>query len=127
MAEDAPPFAFPPRMPRQVAESILAQAYASIDEGKLLRRTNKLLRKRDIDPPMDVQYVAEPAVQEFEDGLGITLGCDILIYEPFPEMDRCIDAFEETLDDLLMKRVEKAVRAWGRRNPPTKTPSSAGP
>src|SRR5688572_11052741 len=69
---EADAFVFPREMPAEEAQGLLQEAYGEIDEGKLLRRTNKELRRRGIDPPMDVQYVAEPAVQRFSDGLGIT-------------------------------------------------------
>src|SRR5688500_5866177 len=65
---DVGAFTFPRHMPFETAQELLAKSYGELDEGKLLRRTNKALRKADIDPPMDVQYVAEPAVAEFEDG-----------------------------------------------------------
>lgn len=110
---------FPRGMPREDAERLLREAYAKIDEGKLLRRTNKELRRRGIDPPMDVQYVAEPLVQVYGDGLGISLGVDIMIYEEFPQMQDCIDAFEASLSDLLMGRLEKAAKAWAKANPVT--------
>jgi hypothetical protein len=110
-------FVFPAHMRRSDAQRLLQEAYASIDEGKLLRRTNKTLRRAGIDPPIDVQYVAEPAVRMFADGLGITLGCDILIHEEFPELEDCVEAFEASLQELLMDRLEKAVKAWGKRNP----------
>jgi hypothetical protein len=112
---DDVPFVFPPTMAPDEAQRILAEAYSSIDEGKLLRRTNKLLRKRNIDPPNDVQYVAAPALAPSREGLGIVLGCDILIYDEFPELDDCVDAFEETLNDLLMPRIFKAVEKWKSR------------
>ena len=105
-------FAFPKAMPRSEAERLLAEAYAGIDEGKLLRRTHKELRRRGIDPPMDVQYVAEPAVVRYRDGLGISMGTDILVYEEFPEMDACVDAFEAVLTEALLEGLEKRIRKW---------------
>jgi hypothetical protein len=110
-------FVFPASMPREEAHGIVQESYAEIDEGKLLRRTNKLLRRRGIDPPMDVQYTAEPRVEHVRGGLGVTLGADILIYEQFPELDDCVAAFEDALEDLLMPRVEKRVRRWLKRRP----------
>jgi hypothetical protein len=112
VALSADVFVFPAGMPREEAERLLREAYGGIDEGKLLRRTNKELRRRGIDPPMDVQYVAEPAVQRFADGLGISLGCDIMIYEPFPEMDACTDAFEDMLNEILVKQLRKLSAKW---------------
>lgn len=101
-------------MPEADAQRILSEAYRSLDEGRLLRRTNRELRRRGIDPPMDVQYVAEPKVEMFSEGLGVGLGADILVYNEFPEMEACVDAFETVLADLLLGKVEDAVKRWNR-------------
>ena len=104
-------------MPPDEAQRLLTEAYRGIDEGKLLRRTHKELRKQGIDPPLDVQYTAEPRVERFDDGLGITLGADILIYDAFPELDDCRDTFEAALNDLLMERLEKVLKKWLKASP----------
>lgn len=105
-------------MPREAAQRLLTDAYRGLDEGKILRLTHKLLRRRGIDPPLDVQYVADPAVEEVPEGLGIRLGTDILVYDEFPEMDDCLEAFEDALNDLLLARLDKMIRGWNKRHPP---------
>lgn len=94
---------------------MLAAAYAEIDEGKLLRRVNKRLRAAAIDPPNDVQYVAEPHVEADRGGLVVHLHPNILIYAEFPELEDCVAAFEATLGELLAKRLAKRTRRWQRR------------
>lgn len=110
----APEIRFPSAMTADEARSMLAAAYAEIDEGKLLRRVNKRLRAAGIDPPNDVQYVAEPHVEADRAGLGVHLHPNILIYEEFPELESCVRAFEAALGELLAKRLEKRIRQWQR-------------
>lgn len=96
------------------AQRILSEAYRSLDAGHLLRRTNRELRRRGIDPPMDVEYVAEPHIETYPEGRGVSLGADILVYSQFPEMEACLDAFESALANLVVQRVERAVKRWER-------------
>ena len=118
MTDAPPPFTFPKHMPPDVAQSILAEAYAELDAGKLLRSALKEQRDAGWDPPHDVQYVAEPALAEYGEGLGVSLGADILVHEEFEGLEACLDIFEAVLGDALMERVEKKVRKWSKRNPP---------
>lgn len=101
-------------MDRDEAQRILTDTYRALDEGKVLRRTHKALRKQGIDPPIDVQYAAEPVVHEVPGGLGVFLQADILIYNEFPELDRCVQTFEDELWRLLEPRLEKALRRWAK-------------
>lgn len=110
-----PPFVFPEGMSEADAAGLLAEAYQEIDDGKLLRRVHKELRRKDIDPPTDVQYVAEPHVERRGARYEVCLHPDILIYDEFPEMDDCLDTFEDTLNAMLAKRLEKRVKEWRRR------------
>lgn len=118
MADPVAPYVFPKEMSVQDAESILAQAYAAVDDGKVLRLAHKILRRNDIDPPTDVQYVAEPHVEATDAGLEVCLHPDILIYDEFPEMEDCVAAFEGALAEQLAKRLEKSVRRWRKANRP---------
>lgn len=116
------PFTFPHHTPREVATALLTEAYQEIDAGKVLRRALKEQRRQGWDPPHDAQYVCEPAVAEYPEGLGVSLGSDILLHEPFPGQDECLAIFEGILGDLLMERLERKVVRWLK----TKTPP-AGP
>lgn len=102
-------------MGREEAQRLLTEVYREVDEGKALRRTNKALRRQGIDPPMDVQYTAEPVVADVEGGLGVFLQADILIYNEFPELEQCVATFEDELWRLVERRLEKALRRWVRR------------
>lgn len=121
--DDEAPFLFPSHMPLEVAQRLLTEAYSEVDEGKALRRTHKSLRKQGIDPPIDVQYTAQPVVAETPDGLGVFVQADILIYNEFPELEDCVDAFERQLWGLIEPRLEKAVRGWIRAHPGAAQPS----
>ena len=113
--DEAPRFVFPKGVSLPEAEAMLAEAYSEIDEGKALRRTNKALRRKGIDPPMDVQYAAEPHAEETPDGIEVHLHPDILIYNEFPELDDCVDTFEDMLAELLFARLKKKVHRWQKR------------
>jgi hypothetical protein len=113
-------FTFPAHMPRQDAARILADSYADVNAGKVVRRTTRRARGAGYEPPFDVAYVAEPAVADFEDGLGVSLGADILLYDEFKGWQQCLRIFEEEVGDALMAKVEKRVRKWIRRNPAPK-------
>jgi hypothetical protein len=80
-----------------------------------LRRVHKELRRKDIDPPTDVQYVAEPHVERHEGRFEVCLHPDILIYDEFPEMDDCLDTFEDVLNEMLAQRLEKGVKKWSKQ------------
>ncbi|HEX9815562.1 MAG TPA: hypothetical protein VGB18_01165 [Candidatus Thermoplasmatota archaeon] len=112
MAEAFPPFVFPKGMSEADAAELLKEAYGDIDDGKLLRTVHKELRRNDIDPPTDVQYVAEPHVEERSGHVEVCLHPDIMVYDEFPEMDDCLDTFEDVLNEMLSKRLEKSVKKW---------------
>lgn len=115
-ADDAfPPFRFPKGMAEADAATLLADAYKDIDDGKLLRTVHKELRRKDIDPPTDVQYVAKPHVEIHGGQFEVCLHPDIMIYDEFPEMDDCLDTFEDVLNEMLSKRLEKSVKKWSKR------------
>lgn len=107
-----PPFVFPKGMTMDEATLLLSEEYQKIDDGKLLRTVHKELRRKDIDPPTDVQYTAQPHVEEHEGHLEVCLHPDILIYDEFPEMDDCVDTFEDVLNEMLAKRLGKRVKKW---------------
>jgi hypothetical protein len=119
-APDAGRFVFPGHMERQTARRLLAEAYAKVNAGKVVRRTTKRARAAGHDPPHDIAYVAEPDVVEYEDGLGVSLGTDLLLYDEFPGMDACLGIFEEEVGGALMKHLQKRVRGWLRRHRPPK-------
>jgi hypothetical protein len=104
-------------MPKSTAAQILAQAFSRVNAGKVVRRTTRKARAEGLDPPFDISYVAEPAVVEYSDGLGVSLGSDLLMYDEFPGWRRCLQIFEEEIGGRLMSRVEKATRRWLRKNP----------
>ncbi len=109
-------FTFPQHMPLATAQELLAEAYEKVNAGKVIRRTTKRARKEGHDPPMNIGYVAEPSVVEFPDGLGVSLGADILLYDEFPGFRRCLAIFEEEVGGQLMKKLKKLVRKWEKRN-----------
>lgn len=104
-------FTFPKDVDLEQAQELLREAYASIPEGKLLRKTLKEQRVAGLDPPLDVQYVAEPRVVQYGDGIGVELNADILVYDDFPEAEDCLTVFEQVLSEALVERLEKALRA----------------
>src|SRR5688572_29317425 len=104
-------------MTEEEATSLLAEEYKKIDDGKLVRTVHKELRRKDIDPPTDVQYTAEPHVEERDGHFEVCLHPDILIYDEFPEMDDCVDTFQDVLNEMLAKRLEKRVKKWAKANP----------
>lgn len=108
-------FVFPKGMSEADAAALLKEAYGDIDDGKLLRTVHKELRRKDIDPPTDVQYVAEPHVEEHNGRFEVCLHPDIMIYDEFPEMDDCLDTFEDVLNEMLTRRLEKSVKKWSKR------------
>lgn len=110
-------FTFPAHIPLETAQQLLAEAYEKVNAGKVVRRTTKRARKEGHDPPMNIGYVAEPAVVEYPDGLGVSLGADILLYDEFPGFRRCLAIFEEEVGDQLMKKLEKLVKKWVKKNP----------
>lgn len=114
----AAPFLFPPHMTRDVAQALLAEAYREIDAGKVLRRALKEQREAGWDPPHDVQYVGEPALAVYPEGLGVGLASDIRLYEEFEGMDECTDIFEACLAAAIVGRLEKTVGKWLKRHPP---------
>ncbi len=116
MEAESPPFFFPALMPRDVAEGLLKEAYEELDTGKLLRASLKRQREDGLDPPSDVQYVAEARVEHFEEGLGVSLNTDILVHEEFEGMGDCVDVFEVVLADSLLTRLQKKVEKWERQN-----------
>lgn len=113
-------FTFPAHMPRQEAARLLTEAYAKVNAGKVVRRTTRRAREAGYEPPFDVAYVAEPAVADFEGGLGVSLGADILLYDEFRGWRQCLGFFEDEVGQALMARLEKSVRRWLRRNPAPK-------
>lgn len=113
-------FTFPAHMPRREAARLLAESYAKVNAGRVVRRTTKRARGAGYEPPFDVAYVAEPAVADFEDGLGVSLGADILLYDPFRGWQQCLGMFEEEVGQALMAHLEKSVRKWLRKNPAPK-------
>lgn len=105
-------------MGRETAQALLAEAYGEIDEGKVLRRALKLQRDEGLDPPSDVQYVSQPALADYPDGLGVSVSSDILLYEQFEGVDECVDVFEAVLGEALIARLEKKVKGWLKAHPP---------
>ena len=114
---DEAPFSFPAHMPRAEAQRILQEAYESLDTGRMLRRALKIQRDEGFDPPHDVQYVGEPHLEDYEEGLGVALHADIMVHEEFEGIDDCVGIFDEVLGQELMDAVEKRVRKWAKRNP----------
>jgi hypothetical protein len=111
------PFVFPAGMSEEDAAAMLAAAYQDIDDGKLLRAVHKELRNKDIDPP-DVQYVAQPHVERRGARLEVCLHPDIMVYDEFPEMNDCVDTFEDVLHEMLEKRLAKRIKKWSKSQPP---------
>ena len=104
-------------MDQEAARGLLAAAYGRVNAGKVVRRATKRARAEGLDPPFDVGYVAEPAVDAFEDGLGVRLGADILLYDEFPGWQRCLAIFEEEVGQALIHRLERLVRKWRAKHP----------
>lgn len=116
MANRPAPFVFPAGVHRLEAESLLAEAYRGLDAGRLLRRALKVQRKQGWQPPMDVQYVCEPALADFPDGLGVVFRSDVLVYAEFPGMQECLEIFEAVLAQALTERLERGIRRWRARH-----------
>lgn len=101
-------------MRREDAERLLAETYGELDAGKLLREALKRQRAQGFDPPHDVQYACEPAIDETAEGLSVSLATDILIHEEFEGMDECTEIFEDVLAEALLERLEKKIAKWVR-------------
>lgn len=104
-------------MPREEAERLLSEAYHELDAGKMLRTALKLQREAGWDPPHDVQYVVEPRVEVFENGLGVSVQSDIMLYDQFPGVDQCVDIFEDVVAEALLVAVAKRTKKWLKRHP----------
>jgi hypothetical protein len=112
--DEVPAFRFPTRMPRDEAQRLLAQAYGELDAGRLLRQALKRQRDAGYDPPHDVQYACEPALEAQKDGLGVSLLTDILLHEEFEGVDECTEIFEDVLAEALLERLGRLVAKWDR-------------
>lgn len=105
-------------MSQDVAQRFLKEAYAELDEGRLLRRVLKRQRQQGLDPPMGVQYVGEPHLVALGNLLGFDVHADILLYEAFEGADACADVFEEVLEEALRERLEPKIRRWNKQHAP---------
>lgn len=123
MSQGRPGFAFPAHMPAEAAQELLAETYRAVDAGKVLRRALKEQRAAGLDPPGDVQYVCEPRVEAFEDGLGVGLHSDVLAHDAFEGMEECVDIFEAVLAEALLDGLEKRVHRWLQDHP---APTASG-
>lgn len=115
--DESPPFTFPAWMNRETAAQMLAVAYADVNDGRMLRRALKRQRRMGLDPPMDPQYVVQPALQDYDDGLGVGLNADILLYEEFEGVQECLRVFEDVVGTELIAKLQRRVRKWVKRNP----------
>lgn len=104
-------------MDEGTARDLLARAYTAVSAEKVVRRALKEQRAEGLDPPTDVQYVAEADLKRYSDGFGIGLGCDILVYDEFPTMEECVDIFERHFTEALLSELEKLVAKWERKHP----------
>lgn len=112
MDDDA--FVFPNGMTQEQAKGLLAEAYAKVDAGKVLRGAIKDQRAAGHDPPGDVQYVTEVDTAPYPNGLGVSVSSDILVYDEFEGMDECVDLFEARFTEALLVALEKRVTKWER-------------